>query len=252
MKRLACLTVLLMAIVSQSIGAIAMRSPTANVLNRLVWLGDQDGRSQGSGTLISHSGTDYLVTAHHLYRDCNGNPSVRFRGRWNPVQWEVVAKDESLDMIVLKSPQLPGDLAGLPVLYGVPKGTIHGQIGYSLGFPGMHGSGNRLKTDHILEMNGRPIPIATLVVANLSPESKLHYSASYINAGFSGGAIVYYVAEQERWTIAGVIAGFPHVFRPVYDRKGQDTGQLVKQHTGLVAYAPMAAVIKMIDDASSE
>ena len=172
MKRLVLLSVLLMTTVSLAIGAADTRSPTFNVLSRLVWLGDQGTGSQGSGTLVSHSGVDYLVTAHHVYRDCNGNPSVRFGGLWNSVQWEVVAKDESLDVIVLKSPQLPPHLAGLPVLYGVPRGTVHGQIGYSLGFPGVYESGNRLRTDHILEMEGRPIPIATLVVANLSPESK--------------------------------------------------------------------------------
>ena len=122
----------------------------------------------------------------------------------------------------------------------------------SLGFPGVYESVNRLRTDHILEMDGRPIPIATLVVANLSAESKLHYSASYINAGFSGGAIVYYVAEQEMWTIAGVITQFPAVPRPVYDRNGKETGQFIMQHSGLVGYVPMLAVMKMIEDASRE
>ena len=232
-----------------------MRSPTSNVLSRLVWLGDQATGSQGSGTLVSDSGVDYLVTAHHVYRDCKGNPSVRFGGLWNSLQWEVVAKDESLDVIVLKSSKLPADLAGLaglPVLYGVPRGTVHGQIGYSLGFPGVYESVNRLRTDHILEMDGRPIPIATLVVANLSAESKLHYSASYINAGFSGGAIVYYVAQQEMWAIAGVITQFPVVPRPVYDRNGKKTGQFIMQHSGLVGYVPMSAIMKMIEDASRE
>ena len=229
-----------------------MRSPTSNVLSRLLWLGNEATGSQGSGTLVSESNVDYLVTAHHVYRDCNGNPSVRSRGRWNSLQWEVVAKDESLDVIVLKSPQLPANLAGLPILYGVPRGTVHGQIGYSLGFPGIYKSANRLRTDHILEMEGRPIPIATLVVANLSPESKLHYSASYINAGFSGGAIVYYVAEQEKWTIAGVITHFPAVRRPVYDGNEKETGLFIMQHSGLVGYVPMSAVVKMIKDASRE
>ena len=79
-----------------------MKSPTANVLSRLVWLGDGGNTAQGSGTLVSYDGVEYLVTAHHVYVDCGGNPSVRFRARWNRLQWEVVAKDESLDVIVLK------------------------------------------------------------------------------------------------------------------------------------------------------
>ena len=104
---------------------------------------------------MSFDGVDYLVTAHHVYVDCGGKPSVRFRGQWNPFQWEVVAKDEGLDVIVLKSPQLPTDLAErLPVLYGVPRGAIHGQIGYSLGYPGVYESATQLKIDHVPEAEG--------------------------------------------------------------------------------------------------
>ena len=110
-----------------NVAAASMKSPTANVLSRLVWLGNGDNTAQGSGTLVSYGGIDYLVTAHHVYADCSGNPLVRFRAQWNGFQWEVVAKDESLDIIVLKSPQLPTDLQRrLPVLYGVPQGAIRG------------------------------------------------------------------------------------------------------------------------------
>ena len=227
-----------------------MKSPTANVLNRVVWLGDGRNMAQGSGTLVSFEGVDYLATAHHVCADCGGNPSVRFRGLWNPFQWELVAKDENLDVIVLKSPQLPSDLAErLPVLYGVPQGAIHGQIGYSLGFPGVHESATQLKTDHVPEIEGLPIPIAALVVINLSIDAKVHYSASYINSGFSGGAVVYYVEDQKMWTIAGIIAHFPTLPRPIYDGSGKETGMFTEQHTGLVGYVPMSAILKMLEDA---
>ena len=226
-----------------------MKSPTANVLSRLVWLGDGDKTAKGSGTLVSQEGVEYLVTAHHVYVECGGNPLVRFRAQWNSIQWEVVVKDEELDVIVLKSAQLPTDLEErLPVLYGVPQGAVHGQIGYSLGFPGIYEQDGRLKIDHILEVEGRPIPIAALVVANLSSASKVHYSASYINAGFSGGAIVYYVTDQKMWTIAGIITEFPIVPRPIYDRGGKETGLFTMQHTGLVAYVPMSAVFELMKE----
>ncbi len=249
-RRLVILCVLLMMTVSGTIEAAEMKSPTANVLSRLVWLGDTVNRPQGSGTLVSDDGGEYLVTAFHVFCSCRGNPSVRFREQWKPLQWEVVAKDESLDVIVLKSAQLPADLGErLPVLYGVPQGAIHGQFGYSLGFPGVH---NQLKIDHVLEIDGRPIPIAALVVANLSAESKVHYSASYINAGYSGGAIVYHVARQKMWTIAGIITHFPTLRRPVYDENWKETGHFTKEHTGLVGYVPVSAVWQMIEDAVGE
>ena len=203
--------------------------------------------------LVSFEGIDYLATAHHVYVNCGDNPSVRFRGQWNPFEWKVVAKDQNLDVIVLKSRQLPSDLAErLPVLYGVPQGAIHGQIGYSLGFPGVYESATQLKTDHAAESEGLPIPIAALVVVNLSIDAKVHYSASYINAGFSGGAVVYYVEDQKMWTIAGMITHFPTVSRPIYDVSGKETGMFAQQHTGLVGYVAMSVILKMLEDALGE
>ena len=230
-----------------------MKTPTANVLSRLLWLGDTTNQVQGSGTLVSNDGAEYLVTALHVFDSCRGNPSVRYREEWHPLQWKVVAKDEGLDVIVLQSAQLPADLGDrLPVLYGIPQGAIHAQIGYSLGFPGIIDSNNQLKTDHVMEIDGRPIPIAALLVVNLSAEPKVQYSASYINKGFSGGAIVYHVAEQNMWTIAGIITHFPVLPSPVYDKQREKTVNVATEHTGLVGYVPMSAVLKMIEDAEGE
>ena len=76
----------------------------------------------------------------------------------------------------------------------------------------------------------------------------MHYSASYINAGFSGGAIVYYVTDQEMWTIAGIITEFPIVPRPIYDRGGKETRLFTMQHTGLVGYVPMSTVFELMKE----
>ena len=63
---------------------------------------------------------------------------------------------------------------------------------------------------------------------------------------------MYYVAEQKMWTIAGVITQFPAVPRPVYDRNGNETGQYIMQHSGLVGYVPMSAVMKLIKEPTRE
>ena len=249
MRPISTLMVLLFVTFSGIGGAVNIRSPTSEVLSRLLWLGDGDNTVQGSGTLVSHNGVEYLVTAHHLYINCGRNPSVRFRSRWNPIQWEVVAEDENLDVIVLKSAQLPKNLGKkLPVLYGMPPGSTHGQMGFSLGFPVIYESSRQLKTDHILETDDRPIPTAALVVVSLSPASKAHYSASYVNAGFSGGAVVHYVTDQEMWSIAGIITEFPTVPRHIYDGNGNETGLFTREHSGLVTYVPMSTILEMIDE----
>ena len=81
-----------MMTVPGTIEAADMKAPTANVLSRLIWLGDPANRPQGSGTLVSNDGVEYLVTAFHVFRDCGGKPTVRYREQWNLLQWEVVAK----------------------------------------------------------------------------------------------------------------------------------------------------------------
>ena len=223
MKSFAILTVLLMITVSATAGAADMKSPTANVLSRLVWVGRwrQHGtrkryaRKLRRGRIFGYR-TSCLC---RLWRQPVSTisstmepSSVGGRGQGRKPRCDRI----EVGAIVYRF----GGTA--PVLYGVPQGAVHGQIGYSLGFPGIYESDHQLKTDHILEVGGRPIPIAALVVANLSSASKVHYSASYINAGFSGGAIVYYVTNQEMWTIAGVITEFPIVPRPIYDGNGKD------------------------------
>ena len=229
-KRLMILCALLMMTVSGTIEAADIKSPTGNVLGRLLWLGDTANRPQGSGTLISDDEVEYLVTAFHVFRSCNGNPSVRFRKQWNPIQWDVVAKDEDLDVIVLKSAQLPADLGErLPVLYGVPQGAIHGQIGYSLGFPAVIESRDKLRTDHVLEHEGRPIPIAALVLVNLSAEIKRSTTALRISMrGFPEARSCITSQDRTCGLFAGIITGFPFFPRPVYDGNGErpDTSRI--------------------------
>ena len=59
--------------------------PTANVLNRVLWLGEPSGSGGlpiGSGVVVHVGGVEYLMTAHHVVEDCNFNPLVRYSRRW--------------------------------------------------------------------------------------------------------------------------------------------------------------------------
>ena len=129
--------------------------------------------------------------------------------------------------------------------YGEPAGLTFGVTGYALGYPEV-GAG----VDHILEAGGRPIPLAALVVANFTAGGNSTYSAAYINAGFSGGAVVFPIDDTD-WTIAGIITHFPAVQRPVF-RNGKKTKDFVMQHTGLVGYTPFKVVEKIIRDSVSK
>lgn len=228
-----------------------VRWPTANVLNPILWLGcPQEGNivPAGTGVVIHLEDAEYLVTALHVAVPCGMNPFVRFNGKWNAVTWETVATSQTDDIAILRTDVILDD-SRIPVRHGTVAGVIYGQIGYALGYPGVR-RGREHETDHIVEVGGRPIPIVALAIANFASTGKATYSSSYINAGFSGGAIVFPVGEDD-WTIAGIISHFPTVPRPVY-REGKETGDYILQHTGLVGFTPFERIEELIEEARAK
>ena len=223
------------------------RPPQTNVLNRLLWLGTtdpDDAVPMGSGVIVFLNDNEYLVTALHVAKKCGFRPLVRSRGQWNRMEWRTIAISRDHDVAVLETDTVLNSRR-IPVLHGEPRGLVFGQIGYALGYPGVGSS-----VDHILEAEGRPMPMVALVVANFAAGGRSTYSASYINAGFSGGAVVFPMPDDD-WTISGIITHFPTVPRPVY-RDGEETKDIVMQHAGLVGYTALALVEQLIESAASQ
>ena len=161
--------------------------PTANVLNPLLWLGchvNGDLVSTGSGVIINVDGVEYLVTALHVIEKRGMNPRVRAAGEWLSIDWQTVAIDKQHDVAVLRTNTVL-DPQRIPIEYGEPTGMVYGSIGYVLGYRSWADAG-RIQTEHIVEADGKAIPIASLVVANFAASGEFTYSASYINAGFFG------------------------------------------------------------------
>ena len=170
------------------------------------------------------------------------NPRVRSDGKWLPIDWQTVAVDKQHDVAVLKTNTVL-DPQRIPVKYGELAGMVYGGVGYVLGYPTWVDVG-RIQTEHVTEVGGRAIPIASLVVANFAASGESTYSASYINAGFSGGAVVFPLANGD-WTIVGIVTHFPTVQRSVY-RGGVKTGDYVLEHTGLVGYTSLPLFLDLI------
>ena len=222
--------------------------PTANVLNPVLWLGHRVSNRSfpvGSGVVIYVDDNQYLVTALHVANSCDFKPLLRFRKRWNLINWKTVAVDESHDIAVLKT-DVVLDPNRIPIQYGEVAGLTFGVTGYALGYPSFPRSlrPRDLRVDHIIEAKGRPIPLAALVVANFTAGANSTYSAAYINAGFSGGAVVFPIGQND-WTIAGIITHFPAFPRPIF-RNGEKTKDYVMEHTGLVGYTPLKVVESII------
>ena len=149
--------------------------PTSNVLNRLLWLGchvNGDLVSTGSGVIIIVDGAEYLATALHVIDKSGLNPRVRSNGSWLPIDWQTVAVDQQHDVAVLKTNTVL-DAQKIPVKYGEPQGMVYGGVGYVLGYPTWVDIGG-LQTEHITEVGGRAMPIASLVVAKLHSFGTIH------------------------------------------------------------------------------
>ncbi len=149
-----------------------------------------------------------MATALHVIENYGLTPRVRSEGKWLPIDWQTVAIDKQLDVAVLKTNTVL-DPQRIPVKYDEPAGMVYGGVGYVLGFQTWEDSGG-IQTKHVTEAGGRAIPIASLVVANFAASGESTYSASYINAGFSGGAMVFSLANDD-WTIAGIVTHFPTI-----------------------------------------
>ena len=137
---------------------MVIKPPTADVLNRVMWLGGRDNSREfpiGSGVIVHVRGVEYLMTAHHVAAECSFQPLLRYGKRWNELNWELIVKDEGNDLAVLKAKDVVLDSQAIPVLYGEPKGLVYGQVGYALGYPGLSDD----DTKHVTEANGRPIPV---------------------------------------------------------------------------------------------
>ena len=231
---------------------MTIKPPTADVLNRVLWLGASTRSGEfplGSGVIVDVGGVEYLVTAHHVAHECGFRPLVRYNKQWNKLDWELIVKDESNDLVVLKPKDLTLDAGRIPILYGEVKGLMYGQVGYALGYPGLSGDDTR----HVTEMNGRPIPIPALVIATFFAGSSEICSAGYINAGFSGGAVVFPV--EDKWTIAGMIVNYPTILRPVLRKKyadhyDEEPDLYYQDHTGFIGYQRWPVIQHAIDIAT--
>lgn len=229
--------------------------PPTNVLYRILWFGGLDGGElvpAGTAFMAELDGKEYVITARHVAEACQYDPYIRHAGTWNKQNWSSpLVDDNENDITVFQSPVFrppqiipDGGLSAFDVRYGM-AGIVFGQVGYALGFPGVIGEG-KLRTDHVNEFKNMPVPLSTLLAINKGIGTDVVYSASYINAGYSGGAVVYPVWNTNDWGVAGIITHFPSIPRPVMDAQGKEIGY-VMQHTGLVGYTPWQLIEHLIE-----
>ena len=227
-------------------------APTAEFIYAVLWLGTpiNEGATMpvGTGVVVHWNGEEYLATALHVAKECRFQPHIRRAGHWWSPQWTTVGIDQTTDLAVLKTAM--AKLSNLTPRYGT-EGVILGAIGRAMGFPAF---GSARDIDHIAEIEGHPVPLTVLVSAYLNlpddPARPIHFTGGYINAGFSGGAMVF--PANDGWTIAGIITHRAGLWRPVFRRK-EETGEyiedpalFVSEPSGMIRFTDFSEVERLI------
>lgn len=233
-------------------------APTTEFLRAVLWLGyrkaDGDGAPMGSGVVIHHQGKEYLATALHVSQGCNFQPLVRRRGQWLSASWETIGTDARADVAVLRTPTM--ELSNLTPTYGYP-GVIIGAVGRAMGFPVL---GDPEEMSHITEMDGLPVPLTVLISSYSQLTSgagiRVHYTGGYVNAGFSGGAMLLPTTVGSGWSIGGIITHREGLPRNVHrkdantGRFAKDEGLVVAEPSGLIRFAGIGIATNLIEQAS--
>ncbi len=227
-------------------------APPAEVTSSVLWLGTGSSPANaepiGSGTVIDVDGQEYITTAYHVFEREN-RPLVRRDNQWKFSNAEVVAFDELLDVAVLRCPaKLRPDYLTSALTQGI-AGLALGTPGLALGFPDIVDVGRNVHVlEHISEINGHPVPFPTLALFYVGQSGFVGqqgelYCSGYTNAGYSGGALAFPINGTSNWTLAGMISGYPRLWRPVQFPQGSilESEGIAKsqEHMGLIKAVTM-------------
>ena len=220
--------------------------PPSELIFSVIWLGKLVSQSEampiGSGTIVRVDGADYVVTAFHVFQQENC-PLARMEGQWYRSNAVIIAFDQDLDIAVLRCPaQLRSPDLAAALDQGIANLAI-GTPGLALGFPDvLDPSGTKHVLDHVAEINGRPIPLPSQALyyvgqSGLVGQSGAFTCSGYTNAGYSGGLLAFPNPGARKWCAAGVIVGFPRVWRSLQLPEGSlsaDSDLKSQEHMGLI------------------
>ena len=130
--------------------------------------------------------------------------------------------------------------------------TLISSVDWGLGFPDVLDiERNRHVLKHISEINGRPVPFPTLALfyvgeAGMSGQTGELYCSGYTNAGYSGGVLAFPVHGTRQWSLAGIVTGYPRMWRPIQLPEGSllaiDGSPKSRDHLGLIKAVTMNEV----------
>ncbi|MCY4651562.1 MAG: hypothetical protein OXC95_00185 [Dehalococcoidia bacterium] len=213
--------------------------PTTEVLHRIfnirvsAVIGNREEvLSSGTMFAIELNSRQYLITARHIAEHIARDTLVKVwrNGDWYSIPTSVVGHGEGIVDVSVLAPAVglvPVEYHHLPSL-GM-GGVILGQEMMFLGFP----SGYDVSKTHLLS-TGFPIPLVKYArLSGMGIQGYPMWLDGHNNEGFSGSPICFVKQDTNEMRIAGVIAAYQQVPKPVLTPHGHDTGLRHWENMGL-------------------
>lgn len=203
------------------------------------------GAKSGSSFTMECNGTQFLVTAKHLFEPLSFPDKAVIKilmgNSYNSFDAEIrYPKSPTIDIAVMKL----NPYQTLTAFFNNENTTADmcmGQDVFFLGFP--------YDYDNFLQKSpfgNNPIPFvkkACMSSIIKSGEDVLLLLDGHNNPGFSGGPVCFSSSGKETMTIAGVISGYRHYRQPVVDENDTALPLYWKENTGIIyAYSIKHAV----------
>lgn len=223
-----------------------MTLPTLENIFPVQWLGHGTSGPAGSGVIFHAADQNYLVTAKHLLDTIATDPRIFQAHEWRLAKWNLVAEDASLDVAILafhetEPPLFPTQKMGV-------AGTRYGDIGRALGFPA---SSENLFSAY----QGIPVPVPIPICAYVNPVSDIQIAGGYLNAGYSGGAVLLPLdgahSLDGTHSLAGIITEKHNLMRPIVSAADESVQHdlLAVESTGIFQFTSMDAVLRLLGNA---
>ena len=194
------------------------------------------GSNAGTTFTIEQDGTQFLVTAKHIFEDAQFPAQAEImlwkEGRYQSIHVEIrYPEDQEIDIAVMKTnPYL--FVSKINDNKNTSEGLIWGQDVYFLGFP--YDFDVHLKS---LPDSKTPVPfIKKACLSGALNEHSILVLDGQNNKGFSGGPVCFksIQSDEKSMRIAGVISGYYYEKKKVLDPTGNITEYYLEDNTGIV------------------
>ena len=195
----------------------------------------------GTSFVLEVDNKQYYITARHVVEGMMTGDTIEinYKKNWNQHSVVIVGHSPYSDISVLSIPT--GKVLGESMLASSDQ-IYYGQDIFFLGFPfGLQSDITTLNSEF-------PIPLVKKgILSNflLEKPRKILLLDGWNNPGFSGGPIVYFHQQSQKFQLAGIISGYRYEITNAM-QQNHDIDIQIKTNTGIIISYGIEAALELI------